>query len=267
MYSTRKIDEDEYIIRKMNNLYSKDNKNLKKELLENPEKFLMYHYDPKSFNKILTVIEQYSEEVNPLAQYYEENKEYIRKYAKKDNDPYIKSLKYKGNKLGVHHDVTDKYLNSSHRLVKLTIQSLRFDVYLTSKGYKIISILYKDITKKNNYYYISNEHYQSLKKEKGISEDDQFIGSFYKNDLIELDGELFKVIGVNDIKRNIISLDMVDIRYGDYCELMGKNKSNLRKSISKNTKMVQKYHADILGNMYKSSKAEKPQLIFKKGAE
>ena len=70
---------------------------------------------------------------NPLAKYHEETGEYLTKYSKKNNGPIVKSLKYIGNKLGSHLDVTHQFKSSTKKLVKLSIKPYRFDVYLTDK--------------------------------------------------------------------------------------------------------------------------------------
>lgn len=213
-------------------------------------------------------MKQYAEEKNPLARYYEEEQAYITKYSKKGNGPAVKNLKYIGKKVGKHLDVTDDYKNSTKKLVKLSLKSFRFDVYHTEKGYKMVPITYLDIKKKDTYYCLPKETYNQRLQEKGVEKNAIFVGSFYYNDLIKFEGELYRVIGVNNGDKNVIELDMVDIRYKEYCELNGITKTpRIFKTISTKTKSIEKYTTDILGNLYRATPGKKPQLIFYKGED
>lgn len=266
LYSTRVKDDDLYIISPIKNIYSKDNTDLKKHFNKNPEKFLMYQKDPKTFEKLEVIMKQYANEKNPLAKYHEETGEYLTKYSKKNNGPIVKSIKMFGKKFGNHLDVTNQYNNSRNKLVKLSFKSYRFDVYLTDKGYKFVSITYLDVLKKDNYYYIPEAKYDKLKLNKGIDDKAKFIGSFYYNDLIELDGEVYTVIGVNEDKRNVIELNLPEIKYKEYCEINNiKGSGRLRITIGKKVNSIRKLSTDVLGNRYYQSFAKKPQLVFKKG--
>ncbi|MCJ1662588.1 type II CRISPR RNA-guided endonuclease Cas9 [Staphylococcus sp. NRL 16/872] len=266
LYSTRQLGDDSYIVQTIKNIYSKDNTDLKKHFNKNPEKFLMYQHDPKTFEKLETIMKQYFNEKNPLAKYHEETGEYLTKYSKKNNGPIVKTIKMLGNKVGSHLDVTHKYKNSNKQLVRLSIKSLRFDVYLTDKGYKFITISYLDILKKDSYYYVPIETYEKLKTSKGIEKGSKFIGSFYYNDLIDLDGEVYKVIGVNNDSLNRIELDMPDIRYKEYCELNNvKGEARIKKTIGKKVQSLKKLNTDVLGNIYYQKNVQKPQLLFKRG--
>lgn len=266
LYSTRMKDEHDYIVQTITDIYGKDNTNLKKQFNKNPEKFLMYQNDPKTFEKLSIIMKQYSDEKKPLAKYYEETGEYLTKYSKKNNGPIVKKIKLLGNKVGNHLDVTNKYENSTKKLVKLSIKNYRFDVYLTEKGYKFVTIAYLNVFKKDNYHYIPKDLYQELKAKKKIKDTDQFIASFYKNDLIKLNGDLYKIIGVNSDDRNIIELDYYDIKYKDYCEINNiKGEPRIKKTIGKKTESIEKLTTDVLGNLYLHSTENAPQLIFKRG--
>lgn len=266
LYSTRNIEGVTYTVLTLKDIYAKNNEKVKKKITDQPEKFLMYQHDPKTFKKIQTVIQQYAEEKNPLAKYYEETGEYIKKYAKNEDGPVIKKLKYLDNKLGSHLDISDNYINPKNKLVKLSMKSFRFDVYQSERGYKMVPISYIDVLKKDNYFYIPQVVYEEKKQHKNIEEQDKFVGSFYNNDLISLNDELYKIIGVNSAERNIIELDMVEIRYMEYCNINNITKEpRIKKTISKNTKSIEKYTTDILGNMYHTRPSKKPQLIFKRG--
>lgn len=268
LYSTRDIDDDLYVVQTLKNIYSKDNKDVKRLFNKQPEKFLMYRHDPETFKKFQLVMKQYAEEKNPLASYYEEEQAYITKYSKKGNGPAVKSLKYIGKKVGKHLDVTYDYKNSTKKLVKLSLKSFRFDVYQTERGYKMVPITYLDIKKKDTYYCLPKETYDQRLQEKGVGNGATFVGSFYYNDLIKFEGTLYRVIGVNNGEKNVIELDMVDIRYKEYCELNGITKTpRIFKTISTKTQSIEKYTTDILGNLYRATPGKKPQLIFLKGED
>lgn len=93
-----------------------------------------------------------------------------------------------------------------------------------------------------------------------------FIGSFYYNDLIMYERELFRVIGVNSDINNLVELNMVDITYKDFCEVNHvTGEKRIKKTIGKRVVLIEKYTTDILGNLYKAPLPKKPQLVFKRG--
>ncbi|WP_261676359.1 type II CRISPR RNA-guided endonuclease Cas9 [Staphylococcus sp. HMSC055C03] len=84
LYSTRKDDKgNTLIINNIKGLYDKDNDKLKNLIKKSPEKLLMYHHDPQTYQKLKTIMEQYSNEKNPLYKYHEETGNYLTKYSKK----------------------------------------------------------------------------------------------------------------------------------------------------------------------------------------
>lgn len=266
IYSTRTKNDETYVINTLKNLYDKSNDKVKKLYTKNPETFLMYHHDPQTFKKLATIMDHYSNEKNPLAKYYEETGHYLTKYAKKDNGPAVHKLKYYGNKLGEHLGITKNYSNAKNSIVQLSQKSLRFDIYKVEKGFRMVSIPYLALKNKGSQFLIDPVEYEKLKREKDISDKDIFIGSFYTNDIIQINGEKFRVIGVNNDKLNRIEVDRIEIRQPDYIKLHENEKSlRLIYTISRNTTDVEKYHTDILGNMYKQQRPKAPQLVFKKG--
>ena len=269
LYSTRVSDDGrERVVRVIKDIYSKQNESLKKRMEKSPESFLMYQHDRKTFEQLQLIFEQYKGEKNPLAKYHEETGEYLRKYSKKGDGPIVRRLKYVDEYLNENLDITDKYDGARHRVVMLSKKAFRFDVYKVSKGYRIVDIRYLDVLKKEGYYEIDRDHYETLKNRALKGEKDaQFIASFYKNDLICLNGETYRVIGVNSIKRAQIELNMVDITYKDYCKLHNKKgDGRIKKGINANTKEVKKLNSDILGNIYNDN-SKAPQFIYKRGVE
>ncbi|NJH80827.1 type II CRISPR RNA-guided endonuclease Cas9 [Staphylococcus hyicus] len=268
LYSTRNIDGIEYVVESIKDIYSVNNDKVKTKFKKDPHRLLMYRNDPQTFEKFEKVFKQYESEKNPFAKYYEETGEKIRKFSKTGQGPYINKIKYLRERLGRHCDVTNKYINSRNKIVQLKIYSYRFDIYQYGNNYKMITISYIDLEQKSNYYYISREKYEQKKKDKQIDDSYKFIGSFYKNDIINYNGEMYRVIGVNDSEKNKIQLDMIDISIKDYMELNNIKKTGvIYKTIGKSTTHIEKYTTDILGNLYKAASPKKPQLIFKRGME
>lgn len=268
LYSTRNIDGIEYVVESIKDIYSVNNDKVKTKFKKDPHRLLMYRNDPQTFEKFEKVFKQYESEKNPFAKYYEETGEKIRKFSKTGQGPYINKIKYLRERLGRHCDVTNKYINSRNKIVQLKIYSYRFDIYQYGNNYKMITISYIDLEQKSNYYYISREKYEQKKKDKQIDDSYKFIGSFYKNDIINYNGEMYRVIGVNDSEKNKIQLDMIDISIKDYMELNNIKKTGvIYKTIGKSTTHIEKYTTDILGNLYKAAPPKKPQLIFKRGME
>lgn len=167
VHSTREdIKGNRIIINSIKNLYDKDNGELKKIFNKPPGKLLMYHHDPQTYQKLKTIMEQYSNEKNPLYKYHEETGNYLTKYSKKDNGPIVKKIKYYGKKLNVHRDITGHYLNSRNKIVKLSLKPYRFDVYLDNDVYKLVTVKYLDVIKKDGYYEIDLKAYKEAKRQK-----------------------------------------------------------------------------------------------------
>ncbi|MHD0396752.1 type II CRISPR RNA-guided endonuclease Cas9 [Staphylococcus simulans] len=263
IYSTRKDEKgDTLIVNYLKGLYDKDNHKLKDLVNKTPEKLLMYHHDPQTYQKLKVIMEQYNDEKNPLYKYHEETGNYLTKYSKNDNGPIIKKIKYYGNKLNTHIDITNDYPNSRNTIVKLSLKPYRFDVYLDKGVFKLVTVKNLDVIKKESYYEIDSKSYEKAKRLKKISEQAEFIASFYNNDLIEIDGNLYRVIGASDGNR--VELNFIDMNKEDYIQLNNlKGGFRLRESIGKKTKNISKYSTDILGNLYKVKSKSHPQMIMK----
>ncbi|MDY5059238.1 type II CRISPR RNA-guided endonuclease Cas9 [Staphylococcus simulans] len=265
LYSTRKDDKgNTLIVNNIKGLYDKDNDKLKNLIKKSPEKLLMYHHDSQTYQKLKTIMEQYSNEKNPLYKYHEETGNYLTKYSKKDNGPIIKKVKYYGKKLNAHLDITNDYSNSQNKIVKLSLKPYRFDVYLDNGVYKFVTVKNLDVIKKEGFFKIDPNAYEKAKSEKKIDVNAVFIASFYNNDLIKIDGELYRIVGVNNDTRNVVELNMIPITYKEYLEnINDKRTPRILKTISPKTYSIEKYSTDILGNLYKVKSKKKPQMIMK----
>lgn len=115
-----------------------------------------------------------------------------------------------------------------------------------------MTVKHLDVIKKENYYEVNSVCYEEAKRLKNISDQAKFIASFYNNDLIEINGALYRVIGVNNDPDNKIEVNMVDKRIG-----------RLYKTIGGKTQSIKKYSTDILGNLYEAKSKQDPQMIMK----
>lgn len=82
--------------------------------------------------------------------------------------------------------------------------------------------------------------------------------------MIKVNGELYRVIGVNNDLLNRIEVNMIDITYREYLEHMNdKRPPRIIKTITSKTQSIKKYSTDILGNLYEVKSKQHPQMIMK----
>lgn len=207
-------EESEYIISKQSDIYGKNNKNIKKffEDEKKQKQLLMYHNDPKTFEKFMRVYEEYKKETNPFFAYYNEHKKYITKYAKKDDGPPVLTIKYRVSELGNYLDITHKYNVEDKKVVMLSIKSLRADVYKKGNSYKFVTVTYLMMEDKGRYYQLDEKEYEKFKEIKGIDNSYEFVFSLYSGDIIEVGDEKirYKFKGVNSDKLNRFEIDFID---------------------------------------------------------
>ncbi|WP_062197343.1 type II CRISPR RNA-guided endonuclease Cas9 [Massilibacterium senegalense] len=257
--STRTVDNNEYVIKKIKDIYAKDNTDLVNKIRKSPKKLLMYHNDRQTYEKIKSIMEQYGDAKNPLYKYKEETGEFVTKYSKKDNGPPILSVKYYSGKLGEHKDITHKFHNSKKRVVNLSIKPFRMDVYKEDGIYKFVTVRFNDLKEKGDNYEICKKIYEEKLKKKKINNKSNFLFSLNKYDIFELDNEEFLFIGVNHDKTNRIECNWINQNYKNFAELNNLKNKQLRKSISKNIIQFEKFATDVLGNRYKVTNEK---LIF-----
>jgi CRISPR-associated endonuclease Csn1 len=258
LQSTREIDGKEMIVGKMKGLYEVPNaqstsKNLKKWVKESPEKFLMYHHDPRTFEDLKQIVEKYDDAKNPLQKYFEEEGEYLRKYSKNGNGPIVKSLKYYQRALGAHMDITKNYKDSSSKVVLLSLTPFRMDVYFEGDHYKFISLTMKDLVEKKNAYVIDQEQYQKKMDELDIKDRNNFQFSLYKNDVVRMEGEYYRLIGHEDSRKRL-GLNMLRYDYKEYCLRNNIKNNRIQPILSKKVRDFTKIHYDILGNTFENKK-------------
>lgn len=265
IYGTRILNGKKHIIQNINNIYAKDNEKVKKIFNKSPQKLLIFHKDKKTFEKLEIIMKQYSNEKNPLYKYFEETGNYLTKYSKNDDGPIVKRIRYYGDEAKTYKDLTKNYSNAKNEVVHIKLIPYRFDIFNDNGVYKFITIRYFELKDFDSYYKIEKEMYMKKKNVKKISENAQFIASFYRNDLIKFNDEIFRVIGVNHDEKNKLQFEMVDILTKDYYELQNITKTPvIYKTVNKDVKLIEKFSTDILGNLYKITSKEHPQTIIKK---
>ncbi len=254
IYSTRLVTEmvtkgkkeveetNEYVISKLSGIYDKTNKKIKEFFADEKKQkqLLMYHHDPKTFEKFMEVYNAYSKEVNPFFSYYNEHGKYITKYAKKDNGPPVFDIKYRVQKLGSHLDLSHKYnlktdeKNKTGKVVMLSIPSLRADFYKKGEIYKFVSVTYLMMEDKGKYYELNMGEYEKQKAKKEIDETYEFIFSLYSGDIFEYETnegvkEKVKFKGINNDEDNRIEVDFIDRNFGNFIENIKKLQEQLKK--------------------------------------
>lgn len=252
IYSTREFEGDEYVIGKISDIYNKDQADIKKKFDKDPAAFLMYHHDPKTFEKFKLVMERYQEYTNPLAAMYEQEGKMLTKYSKKGNGPPVKSFKIKRDKLKVHKDISHKYTPKNKKVVNLSLKPFRTDVYKENGIYKFVTVLYSDLVEKKNWYVMNEENYK-LKLENKKILNGEFLFSLYTGSTFELNGTVGRFIGTNND-----NLNRVEYKPLNYYE-----KERLTPTIGKKTESFSKIHVDILGNQFNNN-AEQVKYKYRK---
>lgn len=252
IYSTRRINDTEYTVGKYKNIYDKDGEKLAKNIRGGKEKkLLIYKHDKKSYDVLKSIVEEYSSDKNPFATYFKEHNEYIRKYSKKGNGAPIINIKYIDDKVGEKViDLTDKFTNSTRRIIKKQLNPYRVDIYKTEDNkHKILEVKQIDIAYKNGKAYIDKNKYEQLKKDHNINEKDKFMFTLYKDSIIKVENEYIRYAGIQNIKFGIICYKTID-QSKTY-----RNDKEVRQPYIniKNATILEKYNVDVLGNMHKSA--------------
>lgn len=247
--STRVKDDTTYIITKYKGIYdggpNSSGEKLKKRILERPEDLLMYHHDPKTFEKLRQVVEAYSDSKNPFADYFAEHG-FIRKYAKRNDGPPIVDVKFYDRTLGSHR--ANEKQAGENLSVYLGIKTLRADFYQDQGMYKFVSVPYDMVGQNGNGYQIDMNQYEAAKNKKGIGDGAQFIFTLYSGEQFsyEKDGERYDwcYSCINNDTRNVIETKFIDK------PSPGNTQSKRMITIGKKIQALQKYQVDVLGKRY-----------------
>lgn len=192
IYSTRRVNNIDYVVKKYKDIYGKEGIKLANLFSTNQShKLLMAKNDTETYNVLKLVYESYPKETNPFAKYYEEHGP-IRKYSKKGNGPFIHQVKYIEDQLKNHIDITSKYCNGitdpkNKKIVLLQLKPYRTDVYISEEGqYKFLTVRSFHVKIVDNKHYIDQGVYEHLKEAKKITSKDKFLFSLHRNNIINL---------------------------------------------------------------------------------
>ena len=294
IYATRKakLDKDKseetYVLGKIKDIYSQAGYDAFIKIYnKDKSRFLMYHKDPQTFEKVIEeIIRTYpSKELNeknkevpcnPFEKYRQENGP-IRKYSRKGNGPEIKSLKYYDNKLGNHIDITPN--ESMNQVVLQSLKPWRTDVFFNhqTEKYELMGLKYSDLNfeKGSGKYSISLEKYNSIKMNEGVSEESEFKFTLYKNDLILIkdaltkEAQIFRYGSRNDTSKHYVELKPYDMSKFEGDEKLIKVLGTVAKGgrcikgLNKKDILIYKVKTDVLGNKHFIKKeGEEPKLKF-----
>ena len=294
IYATRKakLDKDKseetYVLGKIKDIYSQAGYDAFIKIYnKDKSRFLMYHKDPQTFEKVIEeILRTYpSKELNdknkevpcnPFEKYRQENGP-IRKYSRKGNGPEIKSLKYYDNKLGNHIDITPD--DSQNQVVLQSLKPWRTDVYFNHQTgkYELMGLKYSDLNfeKGSGKYSISLEKYNSIKMNEGVSEESEFKFTLYKNDLILIkdaltkEAQIFRYGSRNDTSKHYVELKPYDMSKFEGDERLIKVLGTVAKGgrcikgLNKKDISIFKVKTDVLGNKHFIKKeGEEPKLKF-----
>lgn len=269
IYSTRQTESGEKVVKKYKDIYDPKFLDVAKDILANEarNKYLMAIHDPKTFEKIENIVNNYYAEFktlkeNPLAVFKEQHG-CVRKYAKHGNGAQVHTLKYLEDTLNSHIDITPNYESNNNpkkkkRVVLLQIKPYRTDFYVNEKGqYKFLTIRRKDVKyfANSNLYCINEDFYTAEKHRKGIDATYQFLFSMHRDELLYIERviknsdkstyiskDIWKFTATNNDTTNII--EVKPVHYYD----KGRNLI----TISKNILRLNKMHSDTLGKIYES---------------
>ena len=262
---TRRIDDKNMIVYKLN-IYDKTGYDTLKKKLSNGKEsdFLMFHNDPKTWEQLKMVLNEYSDAKNAFVQYELETGDCFRKCSKKHNGPKVTNLKYISGEVGSCIDISHKY-NLSPNCQKVVLENInpyRTDVYYSrkEKRYFLVGLKYSDFKYTSEGYRIDEKAYcNALKNEEmlqsGMSLNDlsrlefEYLFSLYKNDYIEyeLKGKVYVERFLSrTMPQNANYIETKPIECANYEK---RHPVGLKKAIS-----IKKIRTDILGNRYYAQK-------------
>lgn len=250
IYATRKKDNEEYVIGKFKDIYNLSKTEAEKlisKLKKKPEDFFIAKYNPDVLEIVLKIIDEYKNEPNPFAAYYEEHG-----YILKDGKIPVKTLKYYDQRLGINLNISHKYPGTSHEIVLKSIKSVRVDIYKNAEGkYKYLGVPYHWFRQEGKRFVLDMNKYneEKLKDYKKIDNTFEFQFSLYKNDLFSYeknDEKFFRIFRGDAMPRqNKIEVDYV----------WKKKKQQKEGFLAPSTiSNAVKYNVDVLGNTHKVEK-------------
>ena len=294
IYATRKakLDKDKseetYVLGKIKDIYSQAGYDAFIKIYnKDKSRFLMYHKDPQTFEKVIEeILRTYpSKELNdknkevpcnPFEKYRQENGP-IRKYSRKGNGPEIKSLKY------YDKNIPESFINitpsnSKNKVILRQLNPWRTDVYFNhqTEKYELLGLKYADLQfeKKTGNYSITIDKYNEIKEKEGVSKQSEFKFTLYKNDLLLIkdtpknEEQIFRFLSrTMPNQKNYVELKPYDKGNFEGKEIIKvfDTTSNGRclKGLGKSNLSIYKIKTDVLGNKHFIKKeGEEPKLKF-----
>ncbi|MQS75770.1 type II CRISPR RNA-guided endonuclease Cas9 [Companilactobacillus halodurans] len=294
IYSTRsgQLAKDkkpsEYIVAKVKDIYSTDGyKAFDKVYKKDKTKFLLAKYDPRSFERLEKILEQYPDKIDQVQnngkvksvaispfELYRRDHGMVQKYSKKGNGPVIKQLKYLDKKLGSHIDITPKNANNKHVILQ-SLKPWRTDVYLNHETgeYEIMGIKYSDLKfNSQEGYGIKKGKYLEIKQREKVADDSEFMFSLYRKDRIKVQNtetdesvELLFWSRTMDSQKGYVELKPIS-RFDNgetIYPIYGHTKGRLLKRLVPKNCKIWKANTDILGNpFYIKKETDSPKNIL-----
>ena len=294
IYATRKakLDKDKseetYVLGKIKDIYSQAGYDAFIKIYnKDKSRFLMYHKDPQTFEKVIEeILRTYpSKELNdknkevpcnPFEKYRHENGP-IRKYSRKGNGPEIKSLKY------YDKNIPESFINitpsnSKNKVILRQLNPWRTDVYFNhqTEKYELLGLKYADLQfeKRTGNYSITIDKYNEIKEKEGVSKQSEFKFTLYKNDLLLIkdtpknEEQIFRFLSrTMPNQKNYVELKPYDKGNFEGKEIIKvfDTTSNGRclKGLGKSNLSIYKIKTDVLGNKHFIKKeGEEPKLKF-----
>ena len=296
IYATRKAkldndkSEETYVLGKIKDIYSQSGYDAFIKIYnKDKSRFLMYHKDPQTFEKVIEeILRTYpSKELNdknkevpcnPFEKYRQENGP-IRKYSRKGNGPEIKSLKY------YDKNIPESFINitpsnSKNKVILRQLNPWRTDVYFNhqTEKYELLGLKYADLQfeKKTGNYSITIDKYNEIKEKEGVSKQSEFKFTLYKNDLLLIkdtknnEKQIFRFLSrTMPNQKNYVELKPYDkAKFDGNQELMTifgnvAKGGQCMKGLNKSDISIFKVKTDVLGNKHFIKKeGEEPKLKF-----
>lgn len=253
LYSTRLIDGEHRTVNKHKDIYTMKSSELSSKIFDEKRKkdLLIYRNDPKTFELLENIYNQYKHTMFPFKEYKDQHG-YIKKFSKNNTGPIITSLKFLAGKNVSYVDVSHNYPKPiNKKVILLSVATYRIDIYRNDQGhYKYASIRYNDLKYINNRYEINMDKYNAALEKKGIDSSFKFEFSVYRNDILQLtnkNGEMYtyRFVSVKDDSKNIIELKHIDKRTDQ--------DNRITPSINSSITSIKKFHVSSTGKYQKVS--------------
>lgn len=242
------------------------------------DSLLMREHDSKTYDKLEEIEKEFNDTVeiedqsgkiktvkkSPFLQYCEKyNVPGITKYAKRNNGPVIRKLKYKDYELKNQFiDITKPNSNSesNRRVVLQSINPWRTDVYFSKEENKfyLVGIKYADLKFQDGEYGIPYEKYQEIIASEKVPKKSTYKFSLYRRSLISVEFDDDIIYGLYhsryQSKPNYFDMRPLEkIRWEDKQSIPIFGNVATRGVFLKGLKanmVLRKYHVDYLGNVY-----------------